>query len=277
MVKRIVVLFLLLVFVSLASADIKETLVNPKRYVSCVPSLTEILYGLGLEDQIVGVTTHCNFPKEASKKDKVGGVTMNLERIINLRPDKIFLLEDAQKRDIDKMKKFNLPLFVINPHSVKEVMDSILELGRETNRQEVADYMVKVMRDRIGEIAQKIKSKPKKKVFLIIGHRPLTTVGRNNFINDIITLAGGENIGASSASPYPQFNYEQVFTIDPEAIIVLNNLKGKIKFKTDPRWKTLSAVRNNMVLFIEPDIVARPTPRLVGAIEEIALFLHNEN
>lgn len=260
----------------MASAGIKETLANPKRYISCVPSLTEILYGLGLEDQIVGVTTHCNFPKEASKKEKVGGVTMNLERIINLRPDKIFLLEDAQKRDIDKMKKFNLPLFTINPHSVEDVMDSILELGKETNRVAVAEYMVRVMKERIRDVAKIIKGKSKKKVFLIIGHRPLTTVGSNNFINDIITLAGGENIGANSRSPYPQFSYEQVFKIDPEAIIVLNSLKGKINFKTDSRWKTLSAVRNNMVLFIEPDIVARPTPRLVGAIEEIALFLHNE-
>lgn len=269
-------LFFLVILGALSSADIEKTLEMPKRYISCMPSITEILYGLGLEEQIVGVTTFCNFPPEAKKKEKVGGVTMNLERIISLKPDMIFLLEDAQKRDIDKLKKFNLPLFVINPHSVNDVMQSVLDLGKISKRERVAEYMVSVMEQRIKKVQRMVQGKKKKKVFLIIGCRPLTTVGRNNFINDIVSLAGGENIGNTSPSPYPQFSFEQLVEQDPEALIILEGLMTKEQLNSDSRWKSLSAVRNNMVLFIEPDIAARPTPRLVGAIEKIALFLHNE-
>ncbi|OGC03318.1 hypothetical protein A2276_00145 [candidate division WOR-1 bacterium RIFOXYA12_FULL_43_27] len=257
-------------------ANLETTLETPKRYISCMPSITEILYGLGLEEQIVGVTTACNFPPEAAKKEKVGGVTMNLERIIALKPDLVFLLEDAQKRDIEKMKKFKLPLFVINPHSVDDVKQSVLDLGKVTGQEKVAEYMVKTMNDRIAKVERKIRGKEKKKVFLIVGHRPLTTVGRNNFINDIIDLAGGINLGGTSRSPYPQFSFEQLVKYDPEALIILEGVISKRELENDSRFKSLSAMRNNMVLFINPDLLCRPTPRLVGAIEEIALFLHNE-
>lgn len=266
MVKKIIIF--LLIFSSASFAG--------QRYISCIPSLTEILYGLGLEEQVVGVTSYCNFPPEAQKKEKVGGVTMNLEKIISLKPDLLFLLEDAQKRDIEKLRKFHLPLFVINPRSVPEVAESIKKIGAVTGREEAAECLLKIMRERIAEVSQKVKDKPKKKVFIVVGYRPLVTVGRENFINDIINLAGGENISAISKSPYPQFSFEELIKNDPEALIILEGLIPWEELKSDPRWKSLSAVRKNMVLFIDPDMISRPTPRLVGAIERIALFLHDE-
>jgi len=273
-VKKLSFIILFLFLASSCFANIEKTLELPKRYISCIPSLTEILYGLGLEDQVVGVTSHCNFPPEAATKEKVGGITINLEKIISLKPDLIFFLEDAQKRDIDKFRKFDLPMFVVNPHSVAEVKQSILDIGIVTQRSEVAEHMVSVMNERINAVAEKIKDKPRKKVFLLIGSRPLTTVGKSNFINDIVSLAGGENMGGLSSSPYPQFSFEHLIMHDPEALLVLKGLISKEELQSDSRWNSLSAVRNNMVLFIEPDLIARPTPRLVGAIEEIALFLH---
>lgn len=246
----------------------------PKRIISCMPSITETLFALGLTREVVGVTENCNYPPEAKLKEKVGRFTINLEKVVSLKPDMVILLEDAQRKDIKKLSDFGLPVETVNPHSVKDVRDMINILGLKTGRVISAYKLTSDMQARIYMVKIRYKDKERVPVFVIVGYKPLISVGNETFINDIIKIAGGTNIAKEAKSPYPQYNFEQLISIDPEAIVILKGVISEEDFFEDKRWEELRAVINGKILFIDPDIISRPGPRVVEAIEEIAEFLH---
>ena len=184
---------------------LKET---PQRIVSCIPSITEMLYAIGLENRIVGVTINCDYPKAAQKKEKIGRTIMNVEKILSLRPDLVILLKSAQKRDIEKLRKHKLPVFVINPSTIKEVMFSLKTLGRVTGNTAEAESLVNSMHGRLKKIKRTIGVKKEKSVVVIVGNRPLVVAGYGTFIDDMIKLAGGKNIASCSRVSYPQYSLE---------------------------------------------------------------------
>jgi iron complex transport system substrate-binding protein len=239
----------------------------PKRIVSTMPSITEMLFALGLEDQIVGVTTNCNYPLEALEKEKVGGFFLNLEKVVSLKPDLIVMLEDAQKGDLQN---------TVDPQTVIEVMGTLVELGEVTGTKEKAEEVVEGMKKRILSVEAKVSELPLKKVLIIVGYKPLIVVGGENFIDDVIRYAGAGNIAADTKAAYPQYSFEKLLDDDPDHIIIPEGVVEKKEIEGDSRWQSLEAVKNDRLLFIDADILSRPGPRVVEAIEEIAEFIHEE-
>lgn len=273
LVIRIFIIFLvLLVFIASPSWS-----TSPQRIISGMPSITEMLFALGLGDRIVGVTTNCNYPPEARQKEKIGGFFLNLEKVVSLKPDLIVMLEDAQKRDIKKFKDYGLPVYTINPHTVSEVMESLLKLGQATGREKEARVLVDRMARRLEDIKPKswglefVLKRPR--VLVIVGYNPLIVVGGGTFIDDIIKLAGAENIAERARGPYPQFSFEKLLEINPDYIIVAEGALRKSDIVKDKRWKNLDAIKNDRILFINADILSRPGPRVIEAVEEIAKFI----
>jgi iron complex transport system substrate-binding protein len=242
-----------------------------------MPSITETLYALGLSEEVVGVTQNCNYPPEAKLKEKIGRETVNLEKVISLKPDLILMLEDAQKKDIEKLKRFGLPIFTVNPHTVAEVLDSIAEIGRVTGATIEARRLVAGMKKRIDHVKEPRSLfdlwRPKPLVFMVVGWEPLISAGPGTFINDVIRLAGGKNLAGKAGSPYPQYDFEELLNRDPPYIIIPEGLISMDEVKKSDRWRQLSAVKNGRILFVDPDILFRPGPRVVLAIEVIAEFL----
>lgn len=251
-----------------------QVLAAPHRLISTMPSITETLFALGLSHEVVGVTQNCNWPPEAAEKDKIGRETVNLEKIISLKPDLIIMLEDAQKKDIEKLRKFNLPVYTVNPHSVYEVLESIYQIGSIAGVTPEAEKLVREMTRKMAQAALLYDIRFKVPVFVVVGYKPLISVGRETFINDVINLAGGYNIAENTPSPYPQYNFEELIKQDPPVIIIPENLISKEEMQKDIRWGRLRAVKNDRILFINPDILFRPGPRVVQAIEIIAGFIH---
>jgi len=249
----------------------------PKRIVSCMPAITEILFELDLADEIVGVTEHCNYPEEAKDKEKVGRDKISLEKVVSLKPDLIVMSGDSQPADIKKFRSFGLPVFVIDPKSMKDLMYSITLLGKATNRPHAA-YSINQKIDRKlkwTEVRVKDSGKKKPKVFLEVWHKPLITASKNTFLNDVIEKAGGINIAKSAKGAYPEYSFEKLIAADPDAIIIpKQNVSSPDLIFADMRWQKLRAVQNNKVLFIDADILSRPGPRIVYAIEEIASFIY---
>lgn len=263
--KSLIALFLL--FLSI------QTLAQPQRIISTMPNITEILFAMGLEERVVGVTTNCNYPPEARLKPKIGRETVNLEKIVSLKPDLILMLEDAQKKDVERLRELDLPVFTINPHSVDQIIDSINEIGRVTG---MTDEAIEVS-SKIEEDASYYRQQTlvKRSVFVVVGTKPLITIGPNNFVNDAVFIAGGINIAADAKAAYPQYNPEQLIQDDPQILIVPNDLTTLAKLKKDRVFKRLSAVRKNKVLFMDPDILFRPGPRIGEAITQMSEFISN--
>lgn len=265
MFKKIFLFLIFIIFFSIAYAA-----AFPQRIISGMPSITEMLYALGLENRIVGVTTNCNYPPEARKKEKIGGFFLNLEKVVSLKPDLIVMLEDAQKRDIAKFKDYGLPVYTINPHTVEEVMDALLKLGEITGEKKRAERIVARMRGRLATVKKK-KNRPK--VLVIVGYNPIIVAGRNTFIDDIIKHAGGVNVVGQAKVAYPHYSFEDLLRENPEYIIIPAGVVKLKEMLEDSRWRSLNAIRGNKILFIDGDVFFRPGPRIVEAIEEIACFL----
>jgi iron complex transport system substrate-binding protein len=248
----------------------------PWRIISGMPSITEMLFALGLDDRIVGVTTNCNYPPAALEKEKIGGFFLNLEKIVSLKPDLVVMLEDAQKRDIQKLKEFGLPVYTVNPNSVIEVMGALVELGEVTGTKEKAEKVIDGMKKRILAVEAKVRDLPPKKVLLIVGYKPLIVVGGGSFIDDVLRYAGAENIAGQAKAAYPQYSFEKLLDDNPDYLIIPEGVVERKEIEEDSRWQSLDAVKNARILFISADVLSRPGPRVVEAIEEIAEFIHEK-
>jgi iron complex transport system substrate-binding protein len=247
----------------------------PKRIVSTIPSNTEILFGLGLKDRIVGVTNQCNYPAETKSVEKVGSVNLSLEKIVSLKPDLILMLEDAQKVQIERLRALGLPVFVINPHSVYGLMKSIKLVGKVTGSDDAAHKMVASINDRIQKISSKYRSYRNLKVLVVIWVEPLITAGKGTYIDDLIRYAGGINIGSKVHGAYPIMNFETVLSEKPDFIIIAGKSNAEMTFiKNDKKWGLLDAVNKRNILLIDSDVITRPGPRLVDALDIIVSFIH---
>ena len=239
-----------------------------------MPSNTEILFALGLGKNIVAVSDKCNFPPEAAKKKKIGAVNINTEEIIALNPDLIVMLGDAQKRQIEILKEYRLPVFVINPRSIAELTRSISVLGKLTRSERAAGKIVWNINNDI--LAAKSANRPdyKPKIFVELWHDPMVTAAGATFVDDIITICGAVNIGKRAGNGYPAYSIESLIAQNPDFIIVAGKSSEDIKrIRADKRLANIAAVKDNKILLIDSDIITRPTPRLITALNLINTFI----
>lgn len=246
-----------------------------KRIVSMAPNVTEMLFFLGLDNEIVGVTDFCNYPPEAKNKTNIGGYyNPNIEVIISLSPDLIVATPDGYSKErIEKLDQSGIPIFLVNPMKIDEVLDSMLLLGKVTSREELANQKVNSMRSRITKIKDKVKQIPTNKrikVFYEIGEDPLVTVGPNNFVDDMLTTAGGINIANDAPNSWPVYSVEAVIMKNPDIILTAPSTMVSSAGIQNTKWakyKTVSAVKNGRVHSVDPDILLRSGPRIVDGLE----------
>jgi iron complex transport system substrate-binding protein len=253
----------------------------PKRIVSLAPNITEILFDLGLDEEIVGVSIHCNYPEKAKTKVRVGSyINVDFERIVSLKPDLIIATGAGNTREmVERLEKLGFPTYVIFPKNLNDILRSILQLGRVVNREKEASRVIQEMNQRSQRVVERAKGLPRPRVLLQIGEVPLVTVGKGSFADDILQLAGGENIASTEKEMYPRLGIEEVLKRAPEVILISSmNPKGDYgKVLQDwSRWKMIPAVKNGRIHLINSDFIDRPSPRIIEGLEEIARLLHPE-
>jgi iron complex transport system substrate-binding protein len=186
------------------------------------------------------------------------------------------LQEEMQGREISRLKKFGLPVQVVKGGTIADVLISIVELGKVTGRERQAAFLVSrlnaQLKGRSVSFGQIIARRPK--VLVLVGYQPLVVGGRNSFIDEIIRYAGAENIAGSSRVAYPHYSFEELIRIDPEYLVIPRGLVPLRELQSDGRWKKLAAVRYDKVLFIDPDVISRPGPRVGEAVERISRFVY---
>jgi iron complex transport system substrate-binding protein len=252
-----------------------------KRIISMAPNVTEMLFFLGLDNEIVGVTDFCNYPDLAKSKTKIGGYyNPNIEVILSLSPDLIVATPDGYSKErIARLEQSGIAIFLVNPLKIDDVLDSILLLGKITGKEEKANQEVVNMRLRITKIKNDVKRIPENKrlkVFYEIGKDPLITVGPDNFVNDLIETAGGINIANDAPNPWPMYSVESVIMKNPDIILTAPPTMVSSEKAQETKWdkyKTISAVKNEMIYPVDPDILLRSGPRVVEGLELLyALF-----
>jgi len=252
----------------------------PRRVVSLAPSITEMLFALGLDEEIVGVTEFCNYPAAALKKPKIGYARPGLESLVALRPDLIVAPQEFLRADtIAKLDELKIPVFLLEAKSVEDILIQIQSLGKIFNRTPVSDAVTGSMRTRMAEVTGRVAASAKKRVLYVLNSHPLITVGPGSYIHQMIGLAGGINIAAGSPSAYPKLSLETVLKEDPEVLIFpVGSMESIPKSEQQEwnRWGNLSAVRNRQLRDVSSDALNRPGPRVVEGLEHLARAIHPE-
>lgn len=248
------------------------------RIISLTPSNTEILFALALEDEIVGVSSYCDWPAEAKKKEKVGSFSNpNIEKIISLKPDLVLLAGIEQGHLKNILSNLNIKFLVTQPANLKELISSIEEIADLTDREKqgraLVDKIKKAMRG-LDRMVSKIPVGARPKVYIEFWHDPIMTIGGNSFINDLIETAGGINIARDLKRSYSKIDPEAVIFRDPNIIILTYHAQGKnwIKENFAKRigWRDIDAIKNKRIIQdINPNIILRPGPRVAEGLIEL--------
>lgn len=250
----------------------------PQRIISLAPSVTETLFALGLGDKLIGVTAYCDFPEAAKAKEKVGDtLNPNPERLIALKPDLVVITTSSQlEKLVRQLGELKIPVYVTDPRSVSGVLTSIRKLGEATGTTAEADKIIAQMQTQIADVEIRTKPLSKPRVLYVLQTAPLITAGRNTFINDLMRLAGGESITGDEPADYPQLSRETAIARAPEVIVAPASHGTELVRETDLRrdFAATPAIKANRIVWVNPDLVDRPGPRIVDGLKQLANGLH---
>lgn len=249
----------------------------PKRVISLAPSLTEIVFDLGAGNTLVGRTARCNEPPEALKIPDIGAyMNPDLERIIALRPDLVLSPERGIRKEVvDRLTDLGIPTFVDNSETLDDIVHSVKRLGTILGRETDAETAVEQFQKRRQAVRERVHNANRPLVLFAVGIRPLVLAGGRSFIGSMIREAGGINVAEEAAVPHPKFSMEEVARRDPDIIIVLNKeCRDDECFNAWQRHQDLRAVQRHQVYQLDADLIARPSPRIIEALEQLAATLH---
>lgn len=249
------------------------------RIVSLAPNLTEIIYAIGAGEHLVGRTRYCDYPAEASRVTEVGDtMTPSIERVIALKPQIVLVSTASQleafTRQLDEQR---IAVYVTNPQSLDDIFRTIQSLGELLDRADNAAKLVTELRRRADAVESVTKNAQPVRVFFQVSGEPLYTIGREAYLTDLVRRAGAISVTADVPTAFPRFSDEAALAARPEAIILPSGgSMGSGNSTIAPALKTSPAALNNRIYKINADYLARPGPRLVTGLEEMARALHPE-
>jgi iron complex transport system substrate-binding protein len=253
---------------------------TPRRIVSLAPSITESLFAIGAGHQVVGVTDYCDYPEEVRQKERVGGMTNpGIETIVSLNPDLIILsMEGNVRQDFERLTGLGIPVFVTNPRTLGGIFKSIADIGRLTGRPSSAAAVLGRLRHRADSLAAIARTGTGVRLLFLVSLRPLMVAGGRTFLDELIRLAGGRNLAATSGSGYPTYSRETVVRDAPDVILHMEDEVRDIRTLLGlfPEWKAIPALRTGRVFRINPDLVSRPGPRAVEGLDTLVRILNRE-
>lgn len=245
-----------------------------RRIVSVAPSVTEILFALGAGGRVVGVSDADDYPPEGVRgKTRVGGVVLNVERILTLHPDLVLGVASLQRSELERMIALGLPVLAVEARSLDETLAQVALIGRVTDRSAAAAALAGRLRARVAAVEGTVRGRARPRVYVEIWDQPLQTAAGGTFVDDLLGRAGGRNLFADLQG-WPQVAPEAVIRRDPDVILLTYRGRGRLVGRAG--WSGVAAVRRGHIYELHPDLVSRPGPRLVDGLERIARLLHRE-
>lgn len=286
---RAVLLTLLLLVSATGLAIVAEPESRPHRIISLSPSTTEILFALGLGDQVVGVTRYCDYPLSVKSKAEVGGfMDPNYEEIVALKPDLVILLRSHRDAK-GELEKLGIRILVTPHETLEDIHEATRRIGAACGVERQAAGMLAGLDRRTETVRKAVQKGPRPRVLICIGRDTesgqlagMYMAGRNTFYDQIIEMAGGDNAYTEQGVAYPQISAEGVIELNPEVIVDLvdhinpdSNTAEQIASQWN-RLEPVTAVRQGQVHVIVGTHALRPGPRYIEFLEELARLLHHE-
>ena len=262
----------------------------PERIVSLSPSNTEMLFAVGAGDSVVGVTDFCNYPYNFTAWIEAGNMTSignfwqpSVEPIVALEPD-LVLASSGSLDAAGTLKNLGYAVLVVEGQTIEDVLRDVLLVGRATYKNTESIALVNEMRARIDAVVnQAAGATTTPKVYHEVWNDPLMSVGPNTFIDELITLAGGENIFHDATTSWPIVSSEAIIEKNPDVMFFPDMYMGRANFyetieavESRPGWDTITAVQNGALYEMNADIISRSGPRIVNALEILAKMVHPE-
>lgn len=273
----------------------------PNRIISLAPNLTEILFAMGLGDRIVGVTNFCDYPDDAKKKPKIGGMyNPSIESIVSLRPDVVVMTTDGNLKQFEeRLRLLGIKTYVFRARRLRELPQGIRDMGLSLGLKEKANALASEIHAAINRLRTENQNRnsplhllssdltrqyvgikgeqkevSKKKVLFIVWPEPLIVAASGTAIDDAINLLGCENIAARVNTSYPKYSIEEIIRQAPDVILIG---KGHVDVRAASRKiiEKLSgtpAVKQGAVYYVN-DSIYRLSPRIIKGIDEMARCL----
>ena len=276
---------LYLIIQSLCILIIQEVNAAPHRIISTSPAITEILFAIGAGDRVVGVTDYCNFPKKACLLPSIGGpLNPSTEKWIALKPDLIILQDDSVVLN-KHAKVFKIPTLEVSVNNLENILISIQVIADAMQAPKAGKQLVDKIKIQIDNYRTSIKKAKPRHVLMLLSDtndpsRDLYAVGRNTFLNELLSIAGGENILPDTMATYPKISKEFIIAKSPEIIIEIGptaNLSNEGILNRKKAWTiypTISAVKNDRLYFVGADYILIPGPRLVKILDILTRNIH---
>ena len=250
-----------------------------ERVITLAPNLTEIVFAIGAGDRLVGNTSYCDYPEAAKNVAKVGDTLHpSLERIIALKPQ-VVLVSTASQLEVftQQLQNQNIAVFVTDPHDLEGVFHSIEQVGRMMGQEQQAQMLLQKLRERTNAVEQAVKQATPVRIFYQLSAEPLYTAGRDAFVTDLIRRAGAVSVTANVPGAWPKYSNESALAAKPDAIILpTGGSMGAGNADVAEPLRNSPAVLAHRVYKINDDHLARPGPRAVDGLEELAWVLHPE-
>jgi len=252
----------------------------PRRIVSLVPSVTEVLYAIGAQGTLVGVTDFCDYPPEARRKPHVGDMlSPNLETLVTLKPDLVVATRSGNREEtFDQLKRLGIPIYLVDPVTVDDVLRLVSDLGDLTGHRERAVLVDRDLERRIAAVQDRVKGRPQPRVLYVLWPEPLIVPGRGALVSELIALAGGASVTADQGQGYPRMSLEAAVGRAPE-VIVLARHGSRIGSAGREQWlrlESMPAIRSGRLYMADGDLMHRYGPRLVVGLEKLARMIHPE-
>lgn len=242
---------------------------QPLRIISLAPSVTEILFALGLDHQVVGVGDADDYPPDRVRsKPRVGGVVISVERVVALYPDLVIGMPSLQREQLARLRSLRLPVLAVDAASVSETIAQVRMLGRATGRVRAADGLASALQRRV----QEVRPAPGRTVYVEVWHEPVLAAATGTLVDDLVGRAGGVNIFRDLRG-YVPVPMEQVLTRNPQVIFLV--YPGRDRLRGRPGWSALAAVQAGRVHELPASLVSRPGPRIAGGLALIARLMDN--
>jgi iron complex transport system substrate-binding protein len=250
----------------------------PRRIVSLVPGVTEMLFAIGAEDRLVGRTDFCDYPAAARAKPSVGGmVAPSLERLVSLKPDLVVVTRSGNSDDTRvQLERLGLPVYLVDPHGLSDVFRSVERLGELTDRRPRAAEVVAGLERRVRTVAERVAARPRPRVLYVVWPEPLIVPGRGAAVTEMIARAGGQSVTAEGPEGYPRYSVEAAVAGAPEVIVLARHGAHVAPYAREKweRFADLPAIRAGRLHSVDGDLFHRFGPRVVDALEILARLLH---
>jgi len=249
---------------------------HPHRVICLMPSVTDTVFALGAGDDVVGISDYTKYPAAALTKPSVGDlIKPSIETILSLHPDLVIGYQPKGPLEVtDQLERIGIPIFLVSPHGIAGIMHSVETIGEALNRTSQADALIHSLRQRVETVKARTKDLPAPRVFMPIWYDPITTIGKNAFITEVIEAAGGRSVTEDLPAEWPQINMEVVLERAPDALLLVRGGKTTLQVLQDrPGWNNMTAIKEHRIYYVD-DRINFASPVAINALEDLAKQFH---